>query len=279
MQVDCKAEILYSYKELLGEAFYTLIDSNEGNKWRKRCFKDDERIKKIFFDELILYFNCVKYQCKVLNFLFKNEKKLNYNCISRTLDLLEKYGNDNFEHIDSMLAMLKTACQMEADYKYYVPRKKFVYLNNDNYSYFIRLASGFDIQSIKDFFIEHDVFNLEEFNNVYNKAKILPIDCEDTTFIGDFDGGYTLPKVLNDKTALVCVHELVHQALKYNKQYINKDEIVYGEELPIFYEMLYKTYNGLINCDTNYNEISEKLLNTYDSEPFMEQVKKLEKIL
>ncbi len=278
MQVDSKKDIINAYKQLLGEEFYTLVDSNEGNKWRKYYFKNDQRIKKIFFEELSLYLKCIKYQKKVLRFLLKNEKVLNYNCINRTLDLVEDYGNENFKHIDYMLGMLKTACQMEADYKYYVPRKKFEYLDETNYDRFIRLASGFDIQVVKDFLIGHDVFNLEEFKQVYSKAKILPVSCEDTTFIGDFDGGYSIPKVVDDKTAIVCVHEMVNQSLKFNKEYIDNDEIVYGEELPIFYEMLYKEYNGLVKCDTNHNKLSEQLLNTYDSEPFMEQVKKLEKI-
>ncbi len=278
MQINCKPEIMDSYKQLIGEAFFTLIDSNVGNKWRKRYFKNDERIKKIFFEELALYFNCIKYQGKVLRFLYKNEKNLNYNCIERTLDLVEQYGNDNFNHIDYMLGMLKTACQMEADYKFYVPRKKFEYLDESNYDKFIRLACGYDMQVVKDFLIGHDVFNLKEFGEVYSKSKVLPIDCQDNTFIGDFDG-YSIPKVVDDKTAIVCIHELVHQSLKLNEPYIKNDKIVYGEELPIFYEMLYKAYNGFIKCDTNHNDISEELLYSYDSEPFMEQIKKLERLI
>ena len=279
MKTSTKKYFLKIYKLILEEELFIFIDSFRCNKWRKRYFKDNERIEKIFFDELVSYFDCVKYQKKVLNFLYWNNNNLSSDCIDITIDLVDKYGKENFEHIDYMLGMLKTACCMDAEYKFYVPRKKFEYLNAENYDKFIRIASGFDILSIKDFLMVHDVLNFKEFDEIYNNSKIIPIDCVDTTFIGEFEGGWKLPEVYNDKTALVCLHELVHQSLQLNIPYIENDDIVYGEELPIFYEMLYKKCNGLIKCDTNYNEISDELLKSYHSEPFMEQVKKLERLI
>ncbi len=279
MEVNYKKYIKDEYRSLLEEAFSILSDCYKVNSMRKKIFPQNERIKKEFLNELHLYLKCVMYQRKVCKFIYKNEKELNGTCIDRGIDLLEEYGEANFRHMDYMISMLKTACEMEADYKFYMPRKKFEYIDENVYQKFIRLLCGYDIQNVKDFLVNCDVMNLEEYDKIYGSAKVLPISCVDTTFIGDFEGGFSIPKVVDDKTALVCLHVLVHQSLKFNKQYIDNDKIVYGEELPIFYEMLYKAYNGFIKCNTNQNEISKQLLDNYESEPFMEQVRKLEKLI
>ena len=279
MEVNYKKYIKDEYRALLEEAFSILSDSYRVNSMRKKTFPQNEKIKKEFLNELNLYLKCIMYQRKVCKFMYKNEKELNCTCIDRGIDLLEEYGEANFRHMDYMIGMLKTACEMEADYKFYIPRKKFKYVDENVYQKFIKLLCGYDIQNVKDFLINCDIMNLEEYDIIYGSAKVLPISCADNTFIDDFEGGFSIPKVVDDKTALVCLHELVHQSLKFNKQYINNDKIVYGEELPIFYEMLYKAYNGFIKCNTNQNVISEQLLYSYDSEPFMDQVRKLEKLI
>ena len=276
MQVNTKGYIIDEYKSLLGEQLSTIVSAAKANSYRNEVFKDDKRIKDLFINELNLYLNGIKYQKKILWFLFKNEKQLNYNCIDRTIELLENYGNSSYLYMDSLIGMLNTACDMEADYKFYLPRKKFEYVNENNYEMFIRLASGFEYQVVKDFLAGHDILNYNQIDNIYKEAKV--INADDNSFYGVFEKGIVVPKINDDRTALINIHELVHKSLIINKEKINNNDIVYGEELPIFYEMLYKAYNGLVKCDTNYNEISEKLLYNYNSEPFFEQVKKLEKI-
>ena len=91
MQVNMMGYIIDEYKSLLGEQLSTIVSAVKANYYRNKVFKDDNRIKNLFLNELNLYLNGIKYQKKILWFLIKNEKQLNYNCIDRTIELLENY--------------------------------------------------------------------------------------------------------------------------------------------------------------------------------------------
>jgi len=97
---------------------------------------------------------------------------------------------------------------------------------------------------------------------------------------GIFDNGKILvPKVKDELTALISIHELVHNSLILNKDKINNDFIAYGEDIPIFYELLFQSTNDFSKIEIHKTDIALKLLESYQGEPFDIQIKKVKELV
>ena len=144
----------------------------------------------------------------------------------------------------------------------------------------INLSKGFDIECVKDFLIDNGVYTYNWFNYLMNKGFINIIDInKQFDFIGINNGCVNIPEVNSAATALISISELVKYSLLLHKNAINNDNIVYGNELPIFYEMLYKERNKFINLKISSNSYSKKLIQSFNKEMFNEQIKKLENVI
>jgi hypothetical protein len=143
----------------------------------------------------------------------------------------------------------------------------------------LRLAKGYDIACVEDFLVKNSVFTNECLDKEYDVGHIVSVGKDELDKVGISDGVVHIPEVYNGGTALIAIHNLVNYSLVMNRENINNEKIVNGEEMALFYELLYKSSNGFIKCNIPYNEYSKRLLQQYKQEPFMDQVKKLERIM
>lgn len=222
-------------------------------------FPKNVRIKQELKNELLLYLNSIKFQKNLIRFIFIHSKDLKINDVKRSLKLLDKYAEKIFYHFDSVLANLKLACDMEFADKFYIPRKKFDYIDETNYNLFLNEAKGISLSAVKEFLINEKVFNEEELDNV----------------LKDF---IVIPNIVDGKTTLININKLVYKSLLMHKDFIS-DDIVYGEEIPKFYESLYQKNNVFINEEISIEDSQylDSLIYFYNYEPMSEQIKKLSK--
>jgi len=130
---------------------------------------------------------------------------------------------------------------------------------------------------IKIFFEKQQVLSCNIVDDIVRNAKILPYDGDAELFGVYENGRVVLPKITDDLTVLIAIHELVHMAL-LRKENIN-ELIKYGEDLPIFYELLFQHDNGFIDSKVHTTPSALILLNDYHNEVFDEQIKKLERVI
>lgn len=263
----------YSYKEICESLIAMKIYCFK----IKRIFNDKKMAEKLK-KELDIYLLNVYKELEVLKFLFKNEKHLYVNDIYRVIDKIDENYEKRFKFFENMFRNLQVALDMQLDYKFYIPQKYYKDLCDEDIKKYINEAKGFSINSVCDFLDYEKVMNPTRFNEIYKNAKI--IDCEASQNL-DLFGFYTndkmiLPKINDELSTLITIHEMVHYVLKNKKNLDPK--ISYGEDLPKFYELLYKKNNDFIKININFTQEALMLLEVYNNESFEEQIIKLKKI-
>ena len=197
--------------------------------------------------------------------------------IYHTLNRLDSLAESKYNYIDSIIDLLDISCDLELPEKFYIPKKNFRYMNEEE---LINIAKGFTMNSVKDFLITERVYNNTSFNNALESVKYFNLVGGKTKYIaGVFEKGIVLPRVRDDLTTLIAIHELVHNSILMNKESINDKNIVYSEILPRFYENLYACKNQFIKETIHKDEYTDILLNDYHEEPMMVQVEKVRRLI
>ncbi len=298
-------ELAYQYLVTLID-YYSIIGSI---KFLKKSviltFGEDKDILNKLNYEQERYINNLKSRIKILNFTLKNEKNLYYENICRVFDELDNiYLNIN-KYIQELFENLTNAISTEIKYKFYYPRNNPKFITKDDLEKFMNYIKGFNIDDIKEFLTFTGVFedcmiddysirlkslsenNLNNISNTNDNIKIkeLNIDLEkNLDLFGLYENndgklGIIIPSVNDEKSSLVAVHELVHGYLVLKKNEINNEQVVYSEDLPILYELLYKKYNYFVNIDIHTTDIAQKLFNDYQNEPIAIQIDKAKKLI
>ena len=127
--------------------------------------------------------------------------------------------------------------------------------------------------------IETEVYSEEILDSEMKKVKQLDVDAqENIDMFGIYEnGGIVLPKVRDELSACITIHALVHNILLLKKEEITDRKIIYGEDLPIFYELLYQRTNSFSKQIIHTTDIAIKLLENYDEEPLSIQIEKVKK--
>ena len=134
---------------------------------------------------------------------------------------------------------MQTTLNMEFLYKFYSPRKNTKNLDEKDYEDYINYVKGLNINRVKEFLISEEIYEESNLEEILKKVKLLNVNPKDNLdFFGLFENGLIIPKIKDDFSCIVAIHELVHQAL------VNKEEELHGyeewgKELPRFYEGLF----------------------------------------
>jgi hypothetical protein len=271
-------EIISYYLSILEEMGLVSINALKANIKRIYSFSDDTRVKDIFYDELKEYFESTKIERDVCKFLLLNNRKLILNDIINTINRLDYEGEKKYTYIDSLINTLDISCDLDRSDKFYIPKNKPKYIKNINT--YLNIAKGFSMDSVKDFLIDEEVYDDESFNETLSKIKYFNLVGGDTKYIaGIFDKGIVIPRVKDDLTTLIAIHELVHNSVLMNKDEINDNRVTYSEILPRFYENLYASNNCFIKEVIHKDEYTDKLLNDYKHEPMLEQAEKVRRLI
>ena len=227
---------------------------------------------------LITHYN----QMKALLYILVRLRKLNVDDINEVLNAMFDDMNAVFAYTYDMLDSFTNAINMNASYYFELPNYNVEAFNRNDLKEFIAYLNGYNLDSIIYFLTNIvNIYDEDTCNKEVDNLKIMDIDKKNyNTFSGiNEQGKIMVPKIKDSRSTLIVLHELIHKYLLINKDSINDDRIVYGEELPILYEMLYKDYNSCINCKIHNNKLSNVLYRKYKQEPIEEQIIKLKRLL
>lgn len=277
-QLNTKPEIINQYLLLYFEIISIKLTYLSYKKNIQNVFGNNERIFNTLKKEMDEYLNAINVELEILKFMLKNEKKLYVSDIYNVLNKFNENYKERYFYMENLYGNLQTALEMEFEYKFYAPRYKPKYLIKEDISSYITYLKGFNIDRIKEFLINEQIYDEQSLDKVLENTKILDVDAkENIDMFGVCDKGVIIPKIKDSLSSLINIHELVHQAL-LNKKDILDEEIVFCEDLPKFYELLFKSFNIYINEECNESEIALELLENYNEEIFEEQINKLNKI-
>ena len=270
-------DVISYYITILEEEYSMRFRALKADLKRMKTFPDDDKIKKSFYNELKQYFEALKIEKSVCKYLMLNNHKLMFNDVFRTIDKLDEEGEKKLFYISDLIDLLSTACDLDLNCKFYIPRNKPIYILDVNE--YINVAKGFTLDGVKDFLINERVYTDLTFNATKGKIKNLNVIGGDAKYYaGVYKKGIVLPTVKDDVTALIAVHELVHNALIINRNAIRDNSISNGEVLPILYEYLYADYNRYVSTYIHENEEAAILHHAYNGEPLFVQVEKLKEL-
>ena len=278
MQINSKLDIILEYLQVIEEQLYVTKRYKYIDRYRKQVFKGNLRLESKFHELCQKYFDAINLEKQACLFMLKHERYLHYNDVIRTLNYMDDKCVEKFSYIDELLNNMEDACEMQQDYKFGLVNKNVDIVEDINN--YLNIAKGFTMDRVKDFVLEEEVLNDISYYSAIKDSKILSASIDDIkAFSGVYDGRVIIPKVMDGKTALIAIHELVHKSLLMNKDLILNDNVIYSESLPIFYEHLFESQNKFIDFDIHEDHKADILLETYDDEPMIEQAKKLSYLL
>ena len=277
-QFNTKPDIINQYLLLRFEIITVKLTYLNYKRKVENVFENNERILNTLKKETDEYLESLYNEIKILKFMYKNEKKLYTSNIYKVInEFSEKYKGRYF-YLESLYANLQTALEMEWDSKFYVPRNKPKYLNEEDVEKYITYIKGFNFDIVKEFLIDEEIYDEHGLEETLQKTKILDVDDkENIEMFGVYDKGVIIPKAIDSLSCLISVHELVHQALLTKKDEL-EDEITFGKDLPKFYELLFKARNSYITEECNESNVALELFEDYNEESFEEQINKLSRL-
>lgn len=248
----------------------------------KKIFPNDQQIINILNIEFINYVKSLGIELELLKFISKNERNLWYEDIIRYCYNSSENRKNIINYMKELFENLDIALDLERAYKFRVPDIEPKYLHEDDIEKNIAYIKGISFDSVREFIIDECVYDDKHFNDCFSRAKVLDINAkENMDLFGVFEGNNSikvvLPKIRDEISTFINIHELVHYAILERKSKICNNDIVYGEDIPIFYELLYKSNKekSFEYIDIHTTDIALMLLKDYNEEPFEVQIEKV----
>ena len=290
--MNSKRDNLYKLKDLLDQYFSVFeVGAEAIFEYMVLYFKNkaslkDEQMSSILKSEVKDYLRNLRNEIKICNYVLKHSNKINTNDMFYVFELLDEEYEKKYQYINDVFESFSTALSFESKNRFYLPRKKFNELTEIEVNLYKEYLKGFNIESLKDFMIDEEkIYTTQLFDDTIKKSKIYDVDVQEfidifAILIKENDNGILttmpiLPRVRDEKSFLVNIHELTHNALIVRDDINKEDTLIYKEDLSIFYELLYKSRNPFVKTDLHTSEISKRLLDEYKNEPFLEQVDKV----
>ncbi len=252
---------------------------------KNKMTMNDKQMSFTMTNEVKEYLNNLKRELQICNYALRNLSKVDTGDMYFVFELLDNDYEKRYQYINDVFENFQVALSFELKDRFYLPRKKFTTLDGGKVNLYKEYLKGFNLDSLKYFMTEEKIYSSELFDEAMKKSKIYDVDVQD--FISIFavlikeetdDVLITmpiLPAIKDDKSFLINIHELTHNALLTSKDINRKDELVYQEDLAIFYESLYKSRNSFVKANIHTSNLSQILLSEYRNEPFLEQVEKI----
>jgi len=290
--MNSKKDNIYKLKDLLDQYFSVLEVGSEAvfEYWmlylRNLVSLNDKEMSSILSSEVKKYLQNLKNEMKICNYVLKHSSKINTSDMYYVFELLDKEYENKYQYINDVFENFSTALIFESKDRFYLPRKRFNELNAQEVTLYTEYLKGFNTESLKEFMTEEEkIYSDKLFDETMQKSKVYDVDVQDfidifAVLIKESNNGILttmpiLPKVKDERSFLINIYELTHNALLVRNDIDRSDDLVYKEDLSIFYELLYKSRNSFIKSNLHTSELSQRLLAEYKNEPFLEQVEKV----
>ena len=278
MDYTLSSELHEEYCRLIGEKInLSLTYIREYNNSYTKLSNESRNKLQNEFNKYIKSYNIYK---KILNYILFNNNKIKYDNAIYIIDLLNERFEEIIAYIFNLFEDFNVASNMKLDYKFSINNNN-KFLDDNDYYHYINYIKGFNVDNISNFLINNNIYTPITFDEVYNKVKIIDCSKEDYAIYAGINNNedIMIPIIKDELSALINIHELVHKALLLKKNSINDNQIIDGETIPIFYEMLFQKQNKFCKEKLHQNSLACKLLNIYKNEPFDEQIIKLKRLI
>lgn len=289
--MDSKRNNLYKLKDLLDQYSSVFEVGSEAvfEYWilyiKNLISMNEKEMNSNLTNEVKEYLQNLKNELKICNYVLRHHSKISTSDMYYVFELLDKEYEDKYQYINDVFENFSTALSFESKNRFYLPRKRFDGLNEEKVALYKEYLKGFNTESLKNFMTEEEkIYTDHLFDETIKRSKIYDVDAKDfidvfAVLIKEDEQGNLLtmpilPVIKDDKSFLINIHELTHNALLTNKDINRSEKIVYEEDLAIFYECLYKSRNSFVKTNLHTSNISELLLSEYRNEPFLEQIEK-----
>lgn len=289
--MNSKRDNLYKLKDLLDQYSSVFEVGSEAvfEYWilyiKNLISMNEKEMNFNLTNEVKDYLKNLKNELKICNYVLRHHSKISTSDMYYVFELLDKEYEDKYQYINDVFENFSTALSFESKNRFYLPRKRFDGLNEQKVALYKEYLKGFNTESLKNFMTEEEkIYTDHLFDETVKRSKIYDVDAKDfidvfAVLIKEDEQGNLLtmpilPVIKDDKSFLINIHELTHNALLTNKDINRSEKIVYEEDLAIFYECLYKSRNSFVKTNLHTSNISEILLSEYRNEPFLEQVEK-----
>lgn len=277
-----KSELIKEYFNILS-AYVDVVVPYIIYKYKSRkLFPNNQDIINILKNEFNNYIKSLGIELELLNFISKNERSLWYEDIIRYCYNSSENRKKGINYMKELFDSLDIALDLERAYKFNIPNNDPKYLQEDDIENNIAYIKGISFDAVREFIIDECIYDDKHFSDCFSKAKALDVNAkENIDLFGVFEGNNNikiiLPKIKDEVSAFINIHELVHYAILERKDEICNDDIVYEEDIPIFYELLYKKNKekSFGNIDLHTTDIALMLLEDYNEEPFEVQIEKV----
>jgi|GEM_PF-1769993 len=286
-----KREYFYKLKDLFEQYLYIFEVGIEASaEYCSLCLKNivtmnDKQMSSTLTNEFKQYLHNLQSELQIYNYALKKLNKIDTGDMYYVFEKLDADYENRYQYINDVFENFLTALNLEFKDRFYLPRKKFNVLDDKKISLYKEYLKGFNLDSLKDYMTEEEIYSSDSFDEAIRKSKIYDVDADDyidifAVLIKEDEHGTLLtipilPTITGDKSFLINVHELTHNALLTSNDINRNDKLVYEEDLAIFYESLYKSRNPFVKTNMHTSELSERLLCEYKNEPFLEQVEKI----
>ena len=144
-----KPDIINQYLLLRFEIITVKLTYLNYKRKVENVFENNERILTTLKKETDEYLESLYNEIKVLKFMYKNEKKLYTSNIYKVRNDFDKKYEERYFYLESLYANLQAALEMEWDSKFYIPRNKPKYLNEEDVEKYINYVKGFNFDIVK----------------------------------------------------------------------------------------------------------------------------------
>lgn len=290
--MDSKRDNLYKLKDLLDQysSVFEVGSETIFEYWmlyiKNLISMDENEMNSNLTSEVKDYLQNLKNELKICNYVLRNHSKINTSDMYYVFELLDKEYEDKYQYINDVFENFSTALSFKSKNRFYLPRKRFDGLNEEKVALYKEYLKAFNTESLKDFMTDEEkIYSDKSFDETMQKSKIYDVNVQEfidifAVLIKESNNGILttmpiLPKVKDEISFLINIHELTHNALLVREDIDRNNDLVYQEDLSIFYELLYKSRNSFVKSSLHTSQLSQRLLAEYKNESFLEQVEKV----
>lgn len=243
---------------------------------------DDPEILKRILSAVKKYYKSSVNELKIYNYILFNSWKYDEDDLYSVLDMLYQLQYDKDVHIEKIFDQLSLSLDMNLKDKFYLPKDDPDYVDKNRIEDFKLAMLGYSRHNIFDFLIDEKMLTaddvcflrelIHEFELNDNNFDISCVRVSDKRFEQKVKEIW-VPKTTNDFAMIINVHELTHAGVVgVSDMLVGYD--VLNNDIPRFYEGVFKMKDDLIKREIEHTPLSKKLLDEYKEEPFLEQIEK-----
>lgn len=244
-------------------------------------FEDSDFLFRIS-EPLKKYLKSSLNEFKLYNYILFYSRKYDEENVILSMDMLHQLQYDIDSYMEDVFDNLSFSLALNDKERFYLPKNEPCYIDDDVLNELKLAMLGYSRQRIFDFLIDEKMLTADDvwyLNDLINEFEL-----DD----GNFDKSCVrlssklyspkikeiwVPKTLNDFAMLINVHEFAHAGVVgVSDKLVGYD--VLNNDIPRFYEGVFKLKDDLIKRDIEHTKLSKKLLDEYKDEPFLEQIEK-----